>query len=88
MKMKNKDFYCLAGFVVAFMSIICAAFAFVEHFDIKRYEAEQHAKRAYLELEVRYKEAEAAIAKQRALELKHACQLFNKHGEVYTKEDC
>lgn len=86
--MNNKDFAYLAMFVVIFMSIIAATFAFVEHFDIKRYEAEQHAKRAHLELEVRYKEAEAEIAKQRALELKHACQLINKHGEVYTKEDC
>lgn len=86
--MNNKNFFCLTVFVVAFMPIICATFAFVEYFDIKRYEAEQHAKRAYLDLEVRYKEAEAEIAKQRSLELKHACQLINKHGEVYTKEDC
>ncbi|QGT52278.1 hypothetical protein [Vibrio phage MZH0603] len=62
--------------------------AFIQHFDIKRYEAEQHAKRAYLDLEVRYKEAEAKIAEQRALELKYACQLINEHGETYTKEEC
>lgn len=73
--------------------LYCAVFsvaiaACVEHFDIKRYEAEQHAKSAYLDLEVRYKEAEAKIAEQRALELKYACQLINKHGETYTKEEC
>ena len=42
---------------------------FISHFDTARYEAEQHAKRAYLELEVRYKEAEAEVARLRVLEL-------------------
>lgn len=84
--MKNLDE--LLMFVFFSVAIALLVFVFVEILDIKRHEAEQHAKRAYLELEVRYKEAEAEIAKQRALELKHACQLINKHGEVYTKEDC
>lgn len=70
---------------VMFIALLATGF---EHFEIKRYEAEEHAKRAYFELEVRYKEAEAKIAEQRTLELKYACQLINKHGETYTSKDC
>jgi len=61
---------------------------FICYTDTARYEAEQHAKRAYLELEVRYKEAEAEVAKLRVLELKYSCALINRHGENFTNEDC
>lgn len=74
--------------VLVYCAVFAFAFAIVAYLDIKRYEAEQHAKRAYLDLEVRYKEVEAKIAEQRALELKYSCQLINKHGETYTKEEC
>lgn len=61
---------------------------FIAHTDASRYEAEQHAKRAYLELEVRYKEAEAETARLRVLELKYSCELINRHGETFTNEEC
>lgn len=77
---------------IAFITIIAlnvlAPIAFIVHTDLAYYEAEQHAKRAYLDLKVRYKEADADIAKLRALELKYACELVSKHGETYTKEKC
>ena len=61
---------------------------FISFTDTDRYEAEQHAKRAYLELEVRYKEAESEVARLRVLELKYSCELINRHGETFAKEDC
>ena len=74
--------------ILAGMAFALLVGAFVQHFDIERYEAEQHAKRAYLELEVRYKEAEAEVARLRVLELKYSCELINRHGETFTNKEC
>ena len=72
----------------AFTASMLLILGFIGYTDTARYEAEQHTKRAYLELEVRYKEAEAEVSKQRVLELKYSCELINRHGETYAKEGC
>lgn len=71
------------------LTLFClCALIFINQTDKSLYEAEQHAKRAYLELEVRYKEAEAEVARLRVLELKYSCELINRHGETLTSENC
>jgi len=74
--------------LMTFTACVLIVFSLIDYTDTARYEAEEHAKRAYLELEVRYKEAEAEVARLRVLELKYSCELINRHGETFTDEGC
>lgn len=66
----------------------CVMFAFVSHFDIKRYEAEQHASRQHMELRLLILQEETELAKFRAAELSILCEFTDNTGQVYTNRDC
>lgn len=75
------------------MIIIVLVFAlvagiFVNHFDLKRYEAEQHASRQHMELRLLILKEEADLARFRAAELSILCSFTDNTGQVYTNREC
>ena len=61
---------------------------FTNHFDLKRYEAEQHASRQHMELRLLILQEEAELARFRAAELSILCAFTDNTGQVYTNRDC
>ena len=61
---------------------------FVNHFDLKRYEAEQHAARQHMELRLLILQEESELARFRAAELSILCSFTDNTGQVYTSRDC
>lgn len=62
--------------------------ALVNHFELKRYEAEQHASRQHMELRLLILQEEAELARFRAAELSILCAFTDNTGQVYTNRDC
>ena len=73
--------------IIGLMFVLIAG-AFVSHFDLKRYEAEQHASRQHMELRLLILQEEAELARFRAAELSILCAFTDNTGQVYTNRDC